>query len=465
MTNALYLPDWTVLKVDEGEGRVVQAKYDVAPEACAKCGVVGQLYRHGVKAIRYRDAPALTKQLVVEVQRARYRCRACGSTFMQDLPDMDDDRRMTVRCRDYIAAQALLKPNTHVAEDVGIDEKVVRQIAKESAGRLSTAHAAETRAPRILGMDELFLGGQMRAIFVNVETSWPVEILPNRWAGPVTNYLMNLRGRDEVEVVTMDMWKPYKVAVQHAMPQAVIIIDKWHVMRMANDVMERARRRSQEPLDMKERRALKARRAWFLKRPFQLSAQQQLDLDGWLKNTPGLQGAYETKEAFMDIWRHRNRDAAKLALDQWRASIPTDLGRLFRPVVTALKNWEPEVLNYFDNGRHTNAPTEARNRVIKMINRLGAGYSFDIIRARALFGKRPGRVKAEKAAEAARANLLQCWSCKAFFPAASADASHIVPAKGGKKRPKNLMLLCPDCNRFHTDRWFNHDAASTSKSE
>ena len=463
MSNALYLPDWTVLNVENGDGYVVKAKYDVAPLACAKCGVLGQLYRHGAKAIRYRDAPVHGKQTVIEVQRARYRCRACEGTFMQALPDIDDERRMTIRCRDYIAAQALLKPNTHVAEDVGIDEKVVRQIGKENAASLFEVHAAETRAPRVLGMDELFLGDQMRAIFVNVEDSWPIEILPTRWAGPVANYLMNLRGREEVEIVTMDMWKPYKVAVQHAMPQAVIIIDKWHVMRMANDVMEIARRRSQGLLTAKDRRALKARRASFLKRPFQLSAQEQLDLDGWLKNTPGLQGAYETKEAFMDIWRHRSREAAKLALDQWRASIPTDLGRLFRPVVTALKNWEPEVLNYFDHGRHTNAPTEARNRVIKMINRLGAGYSFDAIRARALFGKRPGRVKAEKAAEAARANLLQCWSCKAFFPAGSADAGHIIPK--GKKSAKNLLALCSDCNRFYTERWFNHDSDSTTKSE
>ena len=39
-----------------------------------------------------------------------------------------------------------------------------------------------------------------------------------------------------------------------------------------------------------------------------------------------------------------------------------------------------------------------KTTTLKMINRLGAGYSFDMIRARALFGKRPGRVKAEAAA-------------------------------------------------------------------
>lgn len=467
MSNQLYLPDWSVFEapIDADGAYQIAATYDVAPEACLKCGVVGQLYKHGTKAITYVDAPVHGRQTFINVKRGRYRCRDCGGTFMQPLPDMDDERRMTLRCREYIQRQCLLKPNTHVAEDVGVDEKVVRQIGRANADRLFAEHAAGLRAPRIMGMDELYLGDEMRAIFVDIETSWPFEILPNRWAKPVTNFLYNLPGRDKVEVVTMDMWKPYKVAVQHAMPQAVVIVDKWHVMRMANDVMEVARRRYQGLLVARDRKALKKRRAAFLKRPFQLSPKEQLDLDGWLKNTPELRGAYETKEAFMDIWRHRKRDAANVALDAWRANIPEHLRGLFRPIVTATTNWEPEILNYFDNGRWTNAPTEARNRVIKMVNRLGAGYSFDAIRARALFGKRPGRIKAERAAEEARrANMAECWSCKALFP--KLEIAHHIPLAmlAADELPERLML-CAECHRFHTQSWFTHGSASTPKSE
>lgn len=459
MPNQLYLPDWTVTEVvvDRDGAYQIAASYDVPPEGCMKCGTVGQLYKHGTKAMTFVDAPVHGRQTFINVRRARYRCRECGGTFMQPLPDMDDERRMTLRCREYIQAQCLLKPNTHVAEDVGIDEKVVRQIGKANAERLFAAHAEGIRAPRILGIDELFLADEMRAIFVDIETSWPIEILRSRWQAPVTNFLCNLPGRHEVEVVTTDMWKPYKVAVQHAMPQAVLIVDKWHVMRMANDVMDIARRRYQGLLTQKDRRALKARKAAFLKRPFKLSPREELDLDGWLKNTPELRGAYEAKEAFMDIWRHRKRDAAKAALDEWRGSIPAHLQGLFRPVFIATRNWEPEILNYFSHGRFTNAATEARNRVIKMTNRIGAGYSFDAIRARALFGKRPGRVRAERAAaEAARrASLLECAICKALFE----------PVITRRKRPQEETIMCTMCDRFHTRTWFNHGSASTPKSE
>jgi transposase len=112
-----------------------------------------------------------------------------------------------------------------------------------------------------------------------------------------------------------------------------------------------------------DRKALEARKAAFLKRPFKLSLREQLDLVGVLKNTLELRGAYDAREAFMEVWRHRKRDAAAAALDEWRNSVPEHLRGLFRPVMIATRNREPEILNHFSHGRLTNAATEARNCV------------------------------------------------------------------------------------------------------
>lgn len=149
MPNLLYLPGWSVTEyeIDADGAYRIPAVFSAFPDHCPKCGIVGQIYKHGTKKQTYVDAPVHGRQTFIEVTRMRFRCRDCGGTFMQDLPDMDDARRMTVRCRDYIAAQALLKPNTHVAEDVGIDEKVVRQIGKENAAVLLQQHAEQMQAP------------------------------------------------------------------------------------------------------------------------------------------------------------------------------------------------------------------------------------------------------------------------------------------------------------------------------
>src|SRR5690554_7326598 len=56
--------------------------------------------------------------------------------------------------------------------------------------------------------------------------------------------LMKLKDRQKVEIVSMDMWNPYRAAVKAVLPQARIVVDKFHVVRMANDALERVDRKS-----------------------------------------------------------------------------------------------------------------------------------------------------------------------------------------------------------------------------
>jgi transposase len=82
----------------------------------------------------------------------------------------------------------------------------------------------------------------------------------------VINYLSNLAGRHEVQYVAMDMWAPYRDAVQAMMPNAKIVIDKFHVIRMANDALERVRKGLREQLTANQRRGLMHDRFVLLKR-------------------------------------------------------------------------------------------------------------------------------------------------------------------------------------------------------
>lgn len=510
MPNQLYLPDWTVNEVtvdDDGAYRIT-ATYDIGPECCPACGGVS-IYHHGSARAggkKFFDAPVHGRQTFIFVRMQRYKCRDCGKTWSQDLPDMDDEYKMTRRCREYIERQCLLKPNVHVADDVGCHEKTVREIGKAQTELLHEQYKDVVRAPRLLGLDELALGAEkkMAFILVDLETSWPVDLLETRESAVIKPYLKALRDREKVEIVTTDMWEPYRQAIRDHLPNALHIIDKWHVVRDAHDAMESARKQyasrlrshaddnvrgdsidSPRPMTTKLAAAigkdLKGSRKIFLRRPFQLNAEEQLRLDGWLKNTPEIKGAYDIKEAFMEIWKLYGVAEADAAMTAWEKSIPPHLRSLFAPLVRHLQwynkkgeGWRREILNYFaTKQRYTNARTEARNRVIKMINRLGAGYSFDAIRARALHGKRPGRIKLEKEAEAKKL-YTTCYSCKGYFvhPVLMADdpvATHIVPFKKPRRSqnplPEEGQVMCPQCYHDHTKHWFSRDPSSPQNSE
>ncbi|MDX8045117.1 ISL3 family transposase [Gracilibacillus sp. S3-1-1] len=61
---------------------------------------------------------------------------------------------------------------------------------------------------------------------------------------------------DKVELVAMHMWRPYKDAVNMVIPHAKIIIDQFHVVKLANESLEKIRKANREKVSAKERRQL-----------------------------------------------------------------------------------------------------------------------------------------------------------------------------------------------------------------
>lgn len=56
----------------------------------------------------------------------------------------------------------------------------------------------------------------------------------------------------------------------------------------------------------------------------------------------------------------------------------------FKVLITAMTNWHDGIFNYFESSM-TNAYTESSNNLTRVANRMGRGYSFDVIRARMLY--------------------------------------------------------------------------------
>ncbi len=233
--NILHLPQYQVLGCKSTDDEM-HFQVDVPdPIACEECGVQGEFVRFGKRDVPYRDLPIHGKRVTLWVVRRRYTCRACKTTFRPQLPEMVDGFRMTLRLHEYVEKESFNHPYTFVAAQTGLDEKTVRDIFNARAEFLGRWHRFET--PRILGIDELYLNKRYRCILTNIEERTLLDLLATRRQDVVTNYLMKLKDRQKVEIVSMDMWNPYRAAVKAVLPQARIVVDKFHVVRMANDAL------------------------------------------------------------------------------------------------------------------------------------------------------------------------------------------------------------------------------------
>jgi len=363
----------------------IEVESKLKPQGCPLCGH-SVLYSHDKTEQVFFDTPMQGKPVILKIMRMRYKCRSCGKTFREPLPDIDDKRFMTSRLKEHIQKCAMRETFAVVARETGLDEKTIRHVfddyAKEKAQSMSFV------TPRILGIDELKLVGSFRCILTNIEHNTVFDILPSREKEGVREYLKKLPDKDNIEQVIMDMWRPYKDAVNAELPGRVIIIDKFHIVRMANESLEASRKAIRASLERKDRLKLKNEHFVLLKRSHSLSDQETEKLQKWSALYPELGLAYDAKEAFFCLFdQGLDSKTAKEAFIAWQRDIDPSIARYFEPLTKALNNWMPEILNGFDYPI-TNAYTESINRSAKDLQRMGRGYSFDVVRAKMLYGKK-----------------------------------------------------------------------------
>lgn len=379
--NILNLARLTVTQVDESDHDYhIKAHAVTGPEACTACHSKA-LVGFGRNEQLVKDLPMHGKRVGIYFDTRRFRCKDCGKTFLEKHPDFHPERAMTSRLTAWIGAQSLKRTFASLAEETGVVEGTIRNIFRDYINELERTVRFET--PKWMGIDEIHLI-KPRGVITNIENNTVVELLANRNQDTIARYLTGLKGKDRVQYVAMDMWKPYKTAVNAVLPQATVVIDKFHIVKMANESLENVRKAMRADLTLKQKRGLMHDRFVLLKRERDLTDQERFNLDGWVKNYPLLGEAYRLKEAFYGVYNARSIDSAYSAYGQWQKSIPPELQAHFHDLTRAFQNWMPEILNYFEHPV-TNAYTESLNSLIRVMDRMGRGYSFEALRAKILF--------------------------------------------------------------------------------
>jgi transposase len=396
-TSTLFGMDgFRVLAVDEHDDTLnVLVELDRTEAACPGCGTFSSAVKQR-PVVRLADAPAGGRKVRVYWRKRRLRCgeEFCATrTFTQQAPEAVVPRgRLTERLRALVAKAARCRSVAEVAAEHGLGWRTVWRAVQ--AAIQETLAGSSPPPLRRLGIDEHSFRrpGRLATGFVDLDTGRLVDLLEGRSKSLVSDWLASLGddvGAGIVEVA-LDPYAGYNTAVREALPQARITIDKFHAIRLANQVVTAVRcRRQQELTGHRGRKGdvlYGARRAL-------LRSRHRLDDRGWARVEAAfdaddeleLECSWVGKEAFCDLYREPDRAGAKAALDEWYALVARyDIDEL-NTFARTIRQWESQFLNYFDS-RATNARSEARNLIIKQVKRSGFGFRrFDNYRLRVLY--------------------------------------------------------------------------------
>ena len=368
---------------------------------CPACGVVSTSIRQ-YRTTRPRDLPYGEEPLAVRWRKRQYRCReqACPrKAFTESIEEIPPRARLTGRlCRKAAAEVASGRSVSAVAAEYQVSWPVLHRHYAAHADALLT----EPEPPAVLGIDETRRGAPKWV--QDAETSRWVRTerfetnftdlagtgrllgqVAGRTGKAVTGWLDD-RGaawKDQVRFVAIDPCAVYRSAVERALPDAVIVVDHFHLVRLANQAVTRVRQRVTR--QVLGRRGTARDPAWANRRRL-LRARERLTSQQFTRMWDEILAQEATGE-LLAAWIAKEELRYLLALARTSPARSEISSRLFAfydwcaradvPEVTTLARtieaWWPQVLAFIDTGI-TNARTESTNRMVKDAPRIAFGF-------------------------------------------------------------------------------------------
>lgn len=381
----LRLDGYMATQVEELDGKLYVDTQALSPEQ-PRCDCdAPDVVKHGKRVVHFRDFPIQRQETYLRITRQRYRCRSCASILLENLPFIDDDKRMTTRFRDQLFKDGI-EMKFRLGGDInGVKESLVRRTFKEEARKRFQNYTFDL--PRVLGMDEKVIGGTPRFVIGDVDNRLLLDITDSRKKEDLIPYFQRWSHADrmKVEVITQDMYWGYKTLNEQYFKASTIVIDRFHVVRYADWAVSKVRQKIQEGAINDDRVELKDKMELFQTRPQKLKDEEKAELERLFKKHPKIEEAYTLKEWFYKIYHCKTREEAEHDYDAWRRLIPDDMKGPFGKIFSFMREsrWRRYIFNYFDH-RYTNGYIEGLNGLLDEINRGGRGYDLETLRYKAL---------------------------------------------------------------------------------
>lgn len=386
LIRTLLLPELSLVSFQPiRAGRVILVISEKKPqvEYCPKCATPSTVGYDRRKVV-LKDEALRGFQVRLTIRKRRLWCAPCGRPFTEPVPGVRKGFRHTER----FGRAALRACETYS------DLSRVRRDFRCSAGWLYSAlyrHLELERRkrlypwPAVVGLDEHcfarkrpLVPREFVSMVVDVKNHRLFEVVEGRTIAQLESSLEHVAGRENVRLVALDMSDTYKSFAKRFFPNARLVADKFHVLRLLNPAL--SRRRGEVVGDW---RSMRLRRL-LLRNGFALDFWQRRELHAFLDEHPALREVYLAKEALHRFYRTSGIDRAGRALDRLLERLAASLLPELQTLRRTLIRWRREVLAHFDTGL-TNAMTEGFNLKAKLVKRRAFGYrSFRNYRLRLL---------------------------------------------------------------------------------
>lgn len=233
-------------------------------------------------------------------------------------------------------------------------------------------------------------------VFVNLDTRQLVGMAPSRQHRDIKEVLKSWGDAvlSQIREVSIDLSGNYRGLLRKVLPQADIVADRFHVMKLVNEELNRMRNSEKRGVNELKNKAEKAKlqailknsKYVLLKTEEHLEEEEKKKLEMIKKSFPRLAEMHQKKESFRKIFEEAQdwTDGVFKLLDWLKEAQP-----IFQESTATIGRWFGEISHYF-NSRTTSGVVEGINNRLKLIKRSGYGFrNFANFRLRCLTSWHP----------------------------------------------------------------------------
>lgn len=394
----LDIPDVRILSTTFGDSNeiILRVESTLETTACRRCGQEVSRFHGYDQPIRLQHLPILERVVYLEIRPKRYRCTHCEGkpTTTQKLSWYQANSPHTHALDEWLMKMLM---NATVSDASRRCQVSYDAVDGAIARRVSTTVDWSALEPMsTLGLDEIALRKGHKH-FVCVVTGLDKQdqvvvlaILPNRLKQTVLDFLRSMPDhfRSAVRRVCSDMYDGFINAAREALPQAEVVIDRFHVAKQYNKGVDSLRKtvlkELKKTLSEEAYRELKGVMWPFRRHYWDLNDEQQWLLADLFLHSPTLKQAWLLRHELFLIYE---ADYSPAQADQrfaaWVETVQAGELTCFDAFIQLLDDNKRGILAYFD-GRHTSGFVEGLNNKLKVIKRrcyglLDAGRLFQRI--------------------------------------------------------------------------------------
>ncbi|MDJ0734619.1 MAG: transposase [Nostocaceae cyanobacterium] len=182
------------------------------------------------------------KEVILNVNRRRFKCKICRKTFNEKLDFVGGRKGYTHRYAENIVKQLISSNIINVARNNGLTDEEVNSILEDIGNNVMPVNVNNLRR---LGIDEISLvkgQGKFIVVLVDIDLGKLIELVKERKQTEI-EHVMKKWGEEileQIEEVSIDMNGNYKNLVDKICPNALVTVDRFHVIKVIHSELNQA---------------------------------------------------------------------------------------------------------------------------------------------------------------------------------------------------------------------------------